>query len=244
MPPADDPDQPQEPVVRYGEEPPANWDVTGVAANDLLNVRGGPGVSHDITATLPPNMFELESNGRSARTDGQLWREIKVPGGTAGWVNARYLTEHRPPPGLEDVGVGLPTNAPLTAREIFIFAQRGDPDSLARLALGGDTPFTASFGDDVTTPTELVALWERIGRDEVLDHLTELVQLSDCYETVGQLPGGQAVSIHVTPRFMHAPTAANRATLEEQLGGEAVEAGIADGQCLGWDLGITAEGDW
>ena len=242
--PADDPDQPPEPVVRFGEEPPANWDVTGVAANDVLNVRAGPGVSHAITATLPPNAVELESTGRIARLDGQLWREIRVPGGTAGWVNARYLTEHRPPPGLEGVGIGLPASAQLTAREISILAQRGDLDSLARLALDGDTPFTASFGDEVTTPAELVVLWERIGRDEVLDHLIALVQLPDWYETVGQLPDGQDVAIHVTPRFMHEPTAANRANLEQQLGREAVEAGIADGQWLGWRLGITAEGDW
>jgi hypothetical protein len=131
-----------------------------------------------------------------------------------------------------------------SAREIFTFAQREDLDSLARLALDGDTPFTASFGQDVSTPTELVALWERVGRDEVLDHLTALVQLPAWYETVGQLPDGQAVSIHVTPRFMHEPTPANRSILEAQLGAEAVEAGIADGQWLGWRLGITAAGDW
>jgi hypothetical protein len=243
-PSADDPSQPEAPVVRYGEEPPANWDVTGVPADDVLNVRAGPGVSYDITATLPPRTFELESTGRIARVDGQLWREIKVPGGTAGWVNARYLTEYGPPPGLDGVGVGLPTDAQLTAQEIYTFALREDLDSLARLALDGDAPFTASFGDEVTTPAQLVALWERIGREEVLDHLTALVLLPDWYETVGQGPDGQAVSINVTPRFMHEPTAANRAVLEEQLGAAGVEAGLADGQWLGWRLGITDDGDW
>lgn len=200
-----------------------------MAANDVLNVRAGPGISYGITATLSPNTFELESTGRIARVVGQLWREIRVPGGAAGWVNARYLTEHRPPPGLEGVGVGLPTGAQLTAREIFFFAQREDLDSLARLALDGDTPFTASFGEEITTPTGLVALWERIGRGEVLDHLVALVQLPDWYETEGQLPDGEA-AIHVTPRFMHEPTAANRSILEQQLGAARVEAGIADGQ--------------
>jgi hypothetical protein len=243
-PPADDEDPAEAPVIRFGEEPPANWDVTGVAADDVLNVRSGPGVAYGVTATLPPNTFELESTGRIARVDGVLWREIKVPGGTAGWVNARYLTEYGPPAGLEDVGVGLPTGAQLTAREVYTFAQRGDLDSLARLALDGDAPFTASFGDEVTTPAELVGLWERIGRDEVLEHLDALVRLPDWYETVGRLPDGQAASIHVTPRFMHEPTAANRSVLEQRLGATKVEAGIADGQWLGWRLGITADGDW
>jgi hypothetical protein len=83
------------PEIRYAEEPRANWDVTGVAADDTLNVRSSPGVAGDIIAALRPDTAELESTGRIARVSEQLWREIIVPGDGAGWVNAAYLTETR-----------------------------------------------------------------------------------------------------------------------------------------------------
>lgn len=245
-PPVDDVDDVVEPTpdIRYAEEPPANWDVTGVAVGDVLNVRTGPGVEHPVTATLAPTTVEVESSGRIAYVDGVLWREIKVPGATTGWVHGNYLTEHRPPEGMDEIGLGLPAPAMTTAREIFVLARRGDLESLAGRALDGDTPFTASFGEEVTTVPELVELWEQIGRDEVLRAMLALVQLPDWYDTAANDAAGEHVAIFVTPRFMHEPTPANRAALEQRLGAAQVEASIADGQWLGWRLGITAEGDW
>ena len=79
--------------IRYREEPRANWDVDGVAADDVLNVRIGPGVSSEIVHTLPPDTVELESTGRIADVGPALWREIVVPGDGTGWVNAAYLDE-------------------------------------------------------------------------------------------------------------------------------------------------------
>ena len=89
------PDEP-EPAIVYGTELRANWDVTGVAVDDRLNVRTGPGVRNAVVATLAPDTVELESTGRIARVDGALWREIVVPGDGTGWVNARYLAETSP----------------------------------------------------------------------------------------------------------------------------------------------------
>jgi hypothetical protein len=83
-----------------------------------------------------------------------------------------------------------------------------------------------------------------IGRQEVLDAILALVALPDWFETQASDSAGQGVVIYVTPRFMHEPTNANRAALEARMGAEAVESFIADGQWLGWRLGITAEGDW
>ncbi|HSK90588.1 MAG TPA: SH3 domain-containing protein [Euzebyales bacterium] len=99
--PGDDaqrPGQPDEPgpVVVYGTELRANWDVTGVSADDRLNVRTGPGVHNAVMATLAADTVELESTGRIARVDGALWREIVVPGDGTGWVNAGYLAETSP----------------------------------------------------------------------------------------------------------------------------------------------------
>jgi hypothetical protein len=153
----------------------------------------------------------------------------------------------------QGIGASLTAPARVVAREIAIMAAEGDLDGLARFALQGPvtqprgTPgpgFTASFDEEVSTPEELVALWERIGRDEVLRNLTALVHLPDWYRTMSTDAAGEPVPIYVTPRFMHEPTEANRRVLEARLGAEAVAAGIADGQWLGWRLGITAEGDW
>lgn len=84
------------PDVRYREELRANWDVVGVAADDVLNVRAGPGVSAEIVATLAPETAELESTGRIADVGTALWREVVVPGDGVGWVNAAFLTETAP----------------------------------------------------------------------------------------------------------------------------------------------------
>jgi len=151
------------------------------------------------------------------------------------------------------IGASIPAPARYVAREIASMADEGDLDGLARFALQGPvtqprgTPgpgFTAAFDEEVSTPEELVALWERIGRDEVLRNLTALVHLPDWYRTMSVDAAGEPVAIYVTPRFMHEPTEENRLVLEERLGAEEVAAGIADGQWLGWRLGITAEGDW
>jgi hypothetical protein len=81
--------------VRYSDEPRANWDVIGVADNDVLNMRSRPGAHHRQVGTLAPDAAELESTGRVAHVSDRLWREIIVPGDGAGWVNAAYLTETR-----------------------------------------------------------------------------------------------------------------------------------------------------
>jgi hypothetical protein len=153
----------------------------------------------------------------------------------------------------QGIGADLPEQTRYVAREIATMAEADDLDGLARLALQGPveqprgTPgmgFTASFDQEVSTPEELVALWEEIGRDEVLETLIALVDLPDWYPATGSDVADEPITIYVTPRFMHEPTPGNRALLEEQLGADVVEASISDCQWLGWRLGITAEGEW
>ncbi|MCC5999601.1 MAG: SH3 domain-containing protein [Pararhodobacter sp.] len=72
----------------------AGYAVTGVAADDVLNVRSGPGTENMITGMLPPNATGITPTGDSAQSaDGGTWWQIAdpaLPGGT-GWVNARFL---------------------------------------------------------------------------------------------------------------------------------------------------------
>jgi hypothetical protein len=224
--------------VAFAEEAPANWDVLGG-----VDVRSEPGATSSVTGSLAADTVELESTGRIAISGQTLWREIKVPGATTGWVPASSLTETRPPsPGVD---LGIPEAALETAEAIAAAAQVGDLNALAELALQGDMPFTASFGADVTTPAELVELWEQIGTQEVLDAIIGLVGLPDWYETAAQNADGEVVAIFVTPRFMHEPSnAENRRLVEGALGADYVDRAVADGQYLGWRLGITADGDW
>ena len=76
------------------QAPPTTYAVTGVAADDMLNVRSGPGVQNMITGMLPPSATGIRPTGQSAQSaDGGTWWQIAdpaLPGGT-GWVNARFL---------------------------------------------------------------------------------------------------------------------------------------------------------
>jgi hypothetical protein len=64
-----------------------SYRVTGVAGNDVLNIRSAPSADRPIVGTIPPS-------GRGIRIvdrcDGQ-WCPIEY-GGIRGWVNRRYLT--------------------------------------------------------------------------------------------------------------------------------------------------------
>lgn len=123
-------------------------------------------------------------------------------------------------------------------------ARAGDWDVLAALAMEGDTPFWGVI-DVEMTEAELAAHWRTDATTEPLaDLLLGLLAVPDWYETTATAADGTDVAIHVTPRFMYEPTAESRAALEAELGAEYVEAHVADGQYLGYRLGITADGDW
>jgi uncharacterized membrane protein len=67
---------------------PAVFQVTGVAANDRLNIRAEPNARAAILDSIFPFAVAVEVLERSA--DGR-WGLVGVPEGN-GWVNMRYLT--------------------------------------------------------------------------------------------------------------------------------------------------------
>ena len=72
--------------------------VTGVASNDVLNVRDRAGVPGSrIIGILPPGTRGVVWDGQRRRSgDGGTWWRIHHPRlGSPGWVNARFLTEER-----------------------------------------------------------------------------------------------------------------------------------------------------
>ncbi len=67
--------------------------VVYVAADDLLNVRSGPGVTNPVLTTLSPGASGVNLNAGTATAVGTAqWVAIQA-GGVSGWVNDAYLTE-------------------------------------------------------------------------------------------------------------------------------------------------------
>lgn len=64
--------------------------VVGVAFNDVLNVREGPGTNYSILAVLDPLADNVVATGQERALTRTIWREVTV-GGVTGWSNSSYL---------------------------------------------------------------------------------------------------------------------------------------------------------
>ena len=78
---------------------PALFDVRGVASDDVLNVRSGPGVENEIIGALKHDARGIEAVGANA--DG-TWLLVNTFE-RAGWASARFLQRTGP-----DWDAGLP----------------------------------------------------------------------------------------------------------------------------------------
>lgn len=66
--------------------------VVGVAADDILNVRAGPGVDFDVVAELDPLATGVTATGHNRSLDGGgIWAEVETDGET-GWANVAFLS--------------------------------------------------------------------------------------------------------------------------------------------------------
>ena len=67
--------------------------VVGVAAEDTLHVRTGPGVEFDVAFDLQPLATHAVATGHNRSVaDGGFWSEITADGRT-GWANSSYLLQ-------------------------------------------------------------------------------------------------------------------------------------------------------
>jgi hypothetical protein len=138
----------------------------------------------------------------------------------------------------------VPEPVALKIAAIIAAAQACDFDRLAELALDGQAPFSASFGgiDD----GRLAEYWRELeaSGEPVTATLVNLL-LMPMFEVVAQHGDEQPLTIHVAPRLMaEDATDADRAAAEDIFGAEQVAAWMADGQYVGYRVGITAGGDW
>ena len=84
------------PLTAVADGFPALYDVIGVAADDVLNVRAGPGVANPIIATLAPDRRDIEVLRLTA--DG-AWGWVGLPEGN-GWAAMRFLVR-------QETGIGV-----------------------------------------------------------------------------------------------------------------------------------------
>lgn len=77
------------------EELPAQFSVSGVAADDVLNIRQAPGAHSAKIGALEPYTTNVEV---LALSDNGRWGRIGMPEGN-GWVAMRYLSRQEVPEG-------------------------------------------------------------------------------------------------------------------------------------------------
>lgn len=88
---------------------PTLFDVTGVVADDVLNIRAQPSAEAPIVGTLPPDATDIEV----LQADGG-WGQVNA-GEQSGWVSLRFLAEQ---PGVWERGA-LPSSFRCVGTEPF-----------------------------------------------------------------------------------------------------------------------------
>ena len=86
---AEPPSLPGEPFDGFPQQG-SELGVMGVAHDDVLNVRAGPGTDQRIVATAAPTADDLVATGRARRLSRSIWYEVTVDG-TTGWASSRFL---------------------------------------------------------------------------------------------------------------------------------------------------------
>ncbi|HSO13538.1 MAG TPA: NBR1-Ig-like domain-containing protein [Anaerolineales bacterium] len=85
-------------IAPYGFATPTNligpYAVINVAANDVLNIRSGAGVSQPIIGWFASDAKDVMRTGPNASADEAVWVEVRRVDGLTGWVNSNYLTEY------------------------------------------------------------------------------------------------------------------------------------------------------
>lgn len=66
--------------------------VVGVEADDILNVRSGPGTDFDVLVELEPLAAGFAATGHNRQFDTGMWVEVEVDDRT-GWANVAYLAQ-------------------------------------------------------------------------------------------------------------------------------------------------------
>jgi hypothetical protein len=133
--------------------------VFGVAHDDVLNVRSGPGSGNPVILALSPVEESVAASGDTRLLAGtSLWYEVEAKGVT-GWAAAQYLLYRGPTKDLTSLVVeragGYPEAATMPELGAAVAAVLADPRSRVVMSVGpsvGDlgevTYDVVGLGDD------------------------------------------------------------------------------------------------
>jgi hypothetical protein len=113
--------------------------VVGVAYDDVLNVRQGPGIRFDIITGLEPTTLDMRVTGPGWLLPSSIWYEIEY-GIIVGWVSSAYIGQ-----------LGATDDATLE-----VYAMLGEPVGDDDLAALGATIAFAFLGEEGGGWTALV----------------------------------------------------------------------------------------
>lgn len=65
--------------------------VMGVASDDKLNLREGPGTDQALLTRLGPLEDDLVATGRARALSRSIWYEVSTDDGVTGWVNSSFV---------------------------------------------------------------------------------------------------------------------------------------------------------
>lgn len=86
------PPPPPTSVIQPSKRPHVGpYQVTGVASNDSLSMRTGPGPQHSLMGRIPHNAQGIKTTGRHRRVGRSVWWTVRY-GGREGWVSSKFLT--------------------------------------------------------------------------------------------------------------------------------------------------------
>ncbi|HRK69970.1 MAG TPA: hypothetical protein PLA85_00165 [Micropepsaceae bacterium] len=83
------------------------WRVTGVAENDVLNIRTSPSADSEIAGAIPFNSVSVFSTGEEKTVGSTSWLNTISPYGY-GWVNAKFLEPFDAAEIMPDENLSLP----------------------------------------------------------------------------------------------------------------------------------------
>ncbi|MBL4807216.1 MAG: SH3 domain-containing protein [Rhodobacteraceae bacterium] len=160
---------------------PAIFSVTGVAANDTLNIRSQPnGESADIGDLFPNQLVEvitIDANNR--------WGKVAVNGEQSGWVSMRYLAPITPQPTLGSV----PTSLICSGTEPFWSLNITTEASLS-LSIFGET----TTSEPITRATTSVNSGDMVNA-YITQNMTALLRRANCTDGMSDRDFGWALDL-------------------------------------------------
>ncbi|MGK7753172.1 MULTISPECIES: COG3650 family protein [unclassified Roseovarius] len=165
---------------------PAFYDVSGVAADDVLNVRAGPGVGNSIIAKLNADASFIEV---VAFDETRKWARVNVDE-ASGWVAVRFLDRRLDQPDNQ-----LPRPLTCTGTEPF-WSLAIDRTATATLDRMDDEPITVATLEPVTSQnrTDHYAIFGQ-AQTQVF---TFMFQRDACTDGMSDRAYGMSVDLFVT----------------------------------------------